>query len=254
MDATFKIADGKRRGQFASAGELLGGVRVKTTRSFQPVRRNSYAANDCRALDVWKPLGKPHEARRIIYLALKAAEAFDRRHKQFGKQNGPLGYVGLDVLRFMYRLVDYRTGRLDPALATICVKTGFAKSTVNKALDRLEMHGFLVSVRRAEPTDRDGRGPQIRQISNAYGLRLPKPLADWIAKGWHAPVPDCELTRREADKDEFNAMLDQLCLEDQTAVIVGNDGPLADTIAALARAYDRHNASSPNGQNPSRSL
>jgi hypothetical protein len=255
MGATFKSTGNTRRGQSASIGELLGGVRVKTTRSFQPVRRNSYAANDQRVLAVWQPLGKPHEARKIAYFTLKAAEEFERRHKRFGKQNGPLGHIGLEVLRYLYRTVDYRTGRLDPAIGTMCSELVRSREPVNKALGRLVDHGFLVSMRRAEPTNCPGAGPQIRQMTNAYGLRLPKPLAEWIARRWSdAPVPDCDLTRRKAEQDEFEAMLDQLSVEDQMAATIGNDGPLADAIVALARAYDRNSASSANGQNPPKSL
>ena len=255
MGATFKIADGKRRSQFASVGELLGGVRVKTTRSFQPVRRNSYAANDRRAQAVWRPLGKPHEGRKIAYLTLKAAEGFELRHKQFGRQNGPLGHTGLEVLRYFFRRVDYRTGRLDPALDTIATDIGRSKETVNKAIGRLKAHGFVVAVRRAEVTGFQGSGPQIRQLSNAYGLRIPKVVAEWMARNWsNPPLPDCDHWRRQAENEVFEAMLDQLSAEAQTLVTIGGDGSMAEAIVALARAWDRNRASPVSGQNPSKSI
>lgn len=209
-----------------SLGEILGGLEpAKGQRSFQPVRRNSYYASDPRAGAVWQPIGRDkHEARAIVAMRMQAAEAYDRQHKQKGKRNGPLGYVGLEVLRELYRMVDYRTGRLDPSINTICVRTRRSKQAVVDALNRLQEHGFLVRVRRAEAIENAHQGPQVRQITNAYGFSLPKCVAEKIErKSSYDPLPDCELSRRAAQEEEIEAMLKSADPEQYLKYVVSND-------------------------------
>lgn len=209
-----------------SLGEILGHLEpAKRQRSFQPVRRDSYYASDPRVAAVWQPIGRnKQEALAIRAKRLQAAEAYDRQHKQKGKRNGPLGYTGLAVLRELYRLVDFRTGRLEPSMNTIHERTGLSKQTVSEALKRLVEHGFLVRVRRAETIEGAGRGPQVRQITNAYGLRLPKCVAEQVERQLsNGPIPDCELSRREAQDEEVEAMLRSADPEQYLRYIVGND-------------------------------
>ena len=155
-----------------SIGEIAFGLpAAKCTRSFQPVRRNSYYANDRRAERIWQRLGSNNrDARRLIAARMKAAEYYDRRHKEDGKRNGALGHIGLEVLRELYRIVDFKTGRLEPAIATICERIRRSRTAVVAAMARLKEHGFLDWVRRSEPVDNPGAGPQVRQITNAYGF------------------------------------------------------------------------------------
>ena len=209
-----------------SLGEILGRLEpAKGQRSFQPVRRNSYYASDPRAVAVWQPIGRnKREARAIKAQRLRAAEEYDRQHKQKGKRNGPLGYTGLDVLRELYGLVDFQTGRLDPSINTICQRTRLSKQAVVDALNRLQEHGFLVRVRRAEAIENADRGPQIRQITNAYGLNLPKCVAENLERqSSNGPLPDCELTRRIAQEEEVEAMLSSAEPEQYLNYVAGND-------------------------------
>jgi hypothetical protein len=81
---------------------------------------------------------------------------YDRRHKAEGKKNGPLGHVGLEVLRELYRIVDYTTGRLEPAIATVCECIRRSRAAVVSAMARLKKHGFLDWIRRTEPTENEG--------------------------------------------------------------------------------------------------
>ena len=196
-----------------SIGEILSKAQpAKAHRAFQPVRRNSYYAHDRRATALWRPLApNKQKARELIAVRMKAAEFYDRRHKEPGRRNGPLGHVGLEVLRELYRRVDYKTGRLDPAIATICEAIKRSKQAVVDALKRLKEHGFLDWARRSEPIDdAEGAGPRVRQISNAYGFNLPKYAAAWVArKIGKGPPPDCELARAAATAAEFDAMLNQ---------------------------------------------
>lgn len=244
--------DGRQR-RAASFGEILGGLEpAKAARTFQPCRRNSYYANDRRALSVWRPIaGSNRQARLIIGARMKAAEAYDRHRKKPGERNGPLGHIGLEVLRELYRFVDFKTGRLEPAIATICEKVKRSRAAVVAAMARLKEHGFLTWVRRTEPTDNAGAGPQVRQITNAYGFDLPKAAADWVKrKVGPAPAAECELDRQRADAADTRAMLDQVTDAEFVDFVV-DDPEMAARLKAIAEALSKKDsASSPSGQNP----
>jgi hypothetical protein len=251
------IANG-RTGGASSIGETLarlghgkrGAKPVGTRRTGQPVRRSSYFPRDPRALALWRPLGNNRDARRLIAARLQAAEFYDRRHKAKGMKNGPLGHVGLEVLRELYRIVDYKTGRLEPAIATICERVKRSKQAVVDALKRLRDHGFLDRVRRSEPTENEGAGPQVRQISNAYGFSLPRCAAAWV-KGrlGGAPPPDCKIALRAEREAEVRAMIDALPLAEQPAVI-GVNAAAAEILSRIGAALEAKSASLDNGKNP----
>lgn len=190
----------------------VGAKPVGTRRTGQPVRRNSYYANDPRASALWEAIaGDNRTARRVIAHRLQAARFYELKHKPAGKWNGPLGAIGLEVLAELYRRVDFRTGQCDPAISTICEALKRSKQAVVNALKRLKEHGFLDWVRRAEPTENSGAGPQVRQISNAYGFRLPRCAAAWVrSKLAGAPLPDDDVQRRKADKAQLDGMIDTL--------------------------------------------
>lgn len=203
-----------------SIGELLAGREpAKRTRTFQPVRRNSYYRGE-REGTVWRPLGTDKRAaKRLIGSRLKAAERYEHHHrrelqrKHPGRRNGPLGDVGLMVLKALYDLVDFRTGRLEPAIDTIASRICKARSAVIRALARLREHGFINWVRRSEPVENDGAGPQVRQISNAYGFGMPAEAAVWVERSQgKGPAPDDELARQEMQQAELAAMLSQASL------------------------------------------
>lgn len=238
-----------------SIGEIaFGAAARKATRAFQPVRRNSYYASDRRSSALWQRLAANNrDARRLIGHRMQAAQFYDRKHKQPGKWNGPLGAIGLEVLRELYRIVDYKTGRLEPAIATIAKNLVRSIDSVTKAMKRLKEHGFLDWVRRCEPIDNaEGAGPRVRQITNAYGFSLPKCAADWVArKLGKGPAPDCELARRESDRAAVDAMLDTVGYVEQAAFIAGTEGDFAEALASLARARARRDSAILNGgKNP----
>lgn len=237
-----------------SIGEIVGGLEpAKRSRSFQPVRRNSYYANDRRAERIWQRLGSNNrDARRLIAARLKAAEYYNERNKQAGDREGPIGEIGVRLLRELYRIVDYKTGRLEPAIDTLCQRISRARATVVKYLARLKAHGFLDWVRRSETVDNPGAGPQVRQITNAYGFGLPKVAAAWVAKILgNGPAPDCEIARREADKAEVDAMLSTASTDDVVDFLAGDTDPqLADLLKKVGRSLSFDSASSISGQNP----
>lgn len=239
-----------------SIGELLAGLeRAKATRSFQPVRRNSYYASDRRSTSLWRPLASDsRQARRLIAARLKAAEHYNECNKQAGDRQGPIGDVGIRLLRELYRIVDFKTGRLDPAIDTLCRRINRARATVVKYLAKLKQHGFLDWVRRSEPIDdANGAGPRVRQITNAYGLGLPDSAARWAKKVLgNGPAPDCELVRREADRAEVDAMLASASNDEAIDLLVDAQAnpQLADILKRMGVTLSKNSASSMNGQKP----
>jgi len=152
-----------------SLHDVVTGKRTKVRRTYQPVRRNSHHRGE-REDRLWRPIDPT-----TISARLRAAEQFDTLNKKAGDHSGPLGNRGLRVLRELYRIVDYKTGRLEPSIDTICRRVRLARATVVAALAALKEHGFLDWIRRTEPTENTGgAGPQVVQITNAYWFKLPR--------------------------------------------------------------------------------
>ena len=235
-----------------SIGEVLAAVQsAKATRCYQPVRRNSFHAHDRRALGIWQPIARNGESpHRLISESLKAAQRYNELKKGAGERQGPLGDVGMRLLRELSGIVDYKTGRLEPALETLCKRINRSRSTVVKYLAKLKLHGFLDWVRRTEPTGNEGAGPQVRQITNAYRLTLPPIAAAWVAeKLYGGPLPEDWVWRVEAEGAEIEAMLDTATVDEQVRFIVG-DATFAASMVKLGEGLARDSASSLNGQNP----
>lgn len=157
----------------------------KGRRSGEPVRRHSRPAGRCEGV-FWRPFD-----RKAVSRVLQAAERFDaltRRNRKKGGRNGALGHIGRDVLRELLRLIDYRTGRLDPAIGTLAERLGYSVPAVVAALKRLRAAGFVDWLRRYVPTGETGRGPRVQQTSNAYRVSLPPQAARLIPAP--APLPD----------------------------------------------------------------
>jgi hypothetical protein len=224
-------------------GAVLGGREGKWRRTFQPVRRNSYNVGE-REARFWRPVD-----RREITARLRAAEAYNREFKKPGRPNGPLGHVGLEVLQAMYRIIDYKSGRLEPSIDYIMRQVKRSRDAVVRALKALKTHGFIEWIRRTEPTANDGAGPQVRQISNAYRLDLPsraRALVDKIL-GRGAPKP-VDQEQREAEQAEALAEMLAQAGPEGVAAFFATDGH-GDALKGLAAAL-RRSASPPSGQNP----
>ncbi|MDG6079733.1 hypothetical protein E3U23_11090 [Erythrobacter litoralis] len=222
-------------------------------RSGQPVWRNSYTEGTFEDR-IWRPIndGSTRGGKRWTSALLKAARAFEiktrtkRREVEPGARNGELGEVGLEVLRYLYELVDYATGRLEPAIATIASEIGRSYSAVHDALRRLRRAGFLQWIRRSRPIDKpDPYGPQVEQVSNAYALLAPEAMKGWLMRLiGKAPLPACENQRRANDRLEFERMLRQLTAREyvEQQRWNGDDllGEQLKRLAALVDAQERH--------------
>lgn len=204
------------------------------------VRRDSVRTGRYEAV-YWRPFASENVG-KILF----AAELFDRALKKRGDHNGPLGHIGRDVLRELTRLVDFRTGRLEPSLKALGERSGHSKTSVVKALAALKKHGFIEWIRRYEPFDNPGKGPQLRQVTNAYRLKLPPKALRFLGLRNQPPPPpvDDQDRRRQADRD-FAQAIDALEPEARNRALIG-DTPLAAALSSLERGVT--NASSYPGQ------
>lgn len=237
----------------AIAGRQLGRrtrmllERGDNPRSGQPVWRNSYTEGTFEDR-IWKPIngGSARGGKRWTAALMKAARAFElrtrlrRRETEPGARNGDLGEVGLEVLGYLYELVDYATGRLEPAIATIAEGIGRSYSAVHDALVRLRRAGFLQWIRRSRPIeDASPMGPQVEQVSNAYALLAPKALQGWLARLiGKGPPPQCEEDRRQRDKAEFDRMVGSLTATEYQEQFWQGDDLLGETLKRLAAMVD----------------
>jgi len=204
-------------------------------RPAEPVRRHSRPQGRFEGM-FWRPF-KPKDVARY----LTAAERFERAGKKPGDRNGPLGTVAIEVLRELLRLVDYRTGRLEPALLTIMARTKRSKDAVVTALKALRRHGFVDWVRRYIPTGNLGAGPQVQQTSNAYRLALPPAAERLLGRaGEDAPMPDDHAHALEARQAERRAQLAGVDPEERNAALFGS-GPLADAFSRMERVLEQRN-------------
>ena len=82
---------------------------------------------------------------RLLFLA----EALDRRTHQSGQHGGCLKRTGLAVLRaLLFTFANLVTGRCDPGYDALSRAAGVSRSTLAKALKRLEEAGLLMRTRR----------------------------------------------------------------------------------------------------------
>ena len=203
-----------------------------------PIRRHSRPLGRCEGT-FWRPFD-PKDTGRF----LTAAERYERAGRKKGERSGPLGAVALEVLRELIRMVDYRTGRLEPALTTIMRRVKRSKDAVVRALANLKKHGFLDWMRRWEPTGDTQGGPPVKQATNAYRLFLP-PAAVALLGRLASPAPLSEdIEHAEAAKKAaVVAMVDGLPLDEQPAA-AGATGPLAAALSRLGRGLMRRDCES----------
>ena len=199
-------------------------------RTGEPLRRQSRLKGRFEGV-FWRPFKARDVAR---YLA--AAERFERTGKKPGARNGPLGTVAIEVLRELLRLVDFRSGRLEPALTTLMARTKRSKDAVVRALAALRRCGFVDWVRRYEPTGETGPGPRVKQASNAYRLALP-PAAERLLGRSHqdAPIPEDHEHALEVRRAAFKAQLAEADPRERHDALFGRGG-LSDAMSKLEAA------------------
>jgi hypothetical protein len=142
------------------------------------VRRNSYDV-DSRHAQVFRPIGDGSTAGALGWIdcLLKTVTEWDDLERKKGGAR-PIGFHGIRVLETLLGRrgviqVDFRTGRLEPAIDTIARVAGLCRTTVVRALARLNALKILHWVRRTQRAATAGQsGPQLEQVSNAYWFDL----------------------------------------------------------------------------------
>lgn len=221
--------------------EVLNGC--GPVRARVPVRRNSYRRGRCEAV-FWKKTNW-REVQRILL----AAKRYERIERRPGNRNGPLGPVAIEVLEYLVNVVDFETGRLEPSIDTMAHRLKRSRDAVVRGLANLRRHGFLDWLRRYELTANEGRGPQVRQATNAYRLSLPERARRLL--GWHSlppPLPDDAEHAREVRAAELEKYRKSLPSEERVSFGVEDDR-LAQALVRLGRNIKRESA----GRDESRS-
>ncbi|MFT9263135.1 MAG: helix-turn-helix domain-containing protein [Zymomonas mobilis subsp. pomaceae] len=200
-----------------------------------PVHRDSYEVGE-REKSVWKPVN-PQEIGAYL-------EAVD----QYSIKTKGLSDKAVRLLKMLFRMVDFKTGRLEPTLDTICDRVGYARATVVKLLRQLQDLGFIRWIRRSIKIKADGKGPRRKQTSNAYGFLSPKAwpelarqVFERVMRRRNTPIPDDIDHAQEADKAETKAIVESLPPEDFVKAISGDKEPteLTDSLIQLAKSIDR---------------
>jgi hypothetical protein len=213
---------------FTTIGAVLDGP--KAGPGCPPVRRGSHLAGRCEGV-FWRPISR-QEVRRICL----AARRYEFVGRMAGRRNGPLGHVAIEVLEYLAHLVSYRTGRLEPSLEYLMRMLRRSRDAVVRALQALKAHGFLDWLRRYKPTGREGRGPQVRQTSNAYRLSAPARALRLLGRLMQAaPVPEDVLDGHELRRSETAAYKAGLPL-DELPLIEIEDDRLSRLLAQLGRS------------------
>lgn len=213
---------------FKQVSAALAITPARGRRTHAPVRRNSRLAGHCEGV-FWRRTTR-QEARRIVL----AARRFEIANKQPGCRNGPLGAVGVELLDLLANMVDYRTGRLEPSLDTLMGKLRRSRDAIVRALKALRQHGFIDWLRRYIPSETEGgKGPQIKQTSNAYRLSMPKKAEACLGRyGETPPLPE-DHEQADADRETMMEAHRKTLDLDQLALFEVGDNRLGKALARL---------------------
>lgn len=228
---------------FRTIGTTLAGA-PSPSGDRQPVRRHSRLAGRCEGT-FWQRTNR-QEVRRVLL----AARRYELAGRAPGRRNGPLGHVGLEALELLTNLVSFRTGQLDPSLDTLTRLLRRSRAAVVRALRALRAHGFLDWLRRYEPTGQtEGRGPRVRQVSNAYRLSLPARAARLLGRHLaDPPLPEDVAHAQEARAADLAAHKAGLSL-DELALFEIESGSLAQALAVYgSHVQDREFTREPESQ------
>jgi len=113
------------------------------------------------------PVWKDSTTSKVKFMPVRKKEAvkwyhkarrFERQTRQPGMQDGALGRNGLKVLEaLIFDFLNYATGQLDPAIATIARAACISQRSAKRGLANLKRCGVLGWLRRAGET-RDEKG------------------------------------------------------------------------------------------------
>lgn len=146
-------------------------------RTYQKVRRESRWAGQ----ESWKSISVQHGKDMVL-----ALQVYREKLRQPGQRWGSAGTISagaVDMYRLMVNIAVRGRGRLEPSVAWLAERLNVPAKVIHSWKDQLRDHGFLTWQRRyVESGLRGRRGPQVKQISNAYYLKTPPKAWDAISK------------------------------------------------------------------------
>ena len=171
-----------------SLASVMSGKAFKTPehrRTYQKVRRESRWAGNER----WQPISKEHGADMLLALTVYR-EKLRKPGQRWGAE-GTISSGAIELYRLMINMAVRGRGRLEPSVAWLAERLNVPAKVIHAWKAQLKDHGFLSWQRRYVESGLAGRrGPQVKQISNAYSLATP-------AKAWEAIS---KIVRRRANK------------------------------------------------------
>lgn len=231
---------------FKTIGDIVGGAQPQRERA--PIRGKSRAAGRCEGI-FWRRTDR-QEMRRIVM----AARRYELTTRQPGARSGALGSIALEVVELLANLVDFRTGRLEPSLDTLMRMLKRSRDAISRALKTLRAHGFLDWLRRYIPTGNEGRGPQVRQTSNAYRLSLPDRALRLLGRyGQAAPEPEDASQARQSRVADIEEHRKNLPLSERPLFDL-EDSPLARALARLGSRLEKQRESAKQTESISSSI
>jgi len=151
------------------------------------VRRGSQLSTNTR----WMRFSRK-EGQRLIFVL----KVYSERLRKKGQRTGAPGTISFGAIRLAEILVSLSVkgnGRLEPSVGWLAKALNAARKSIHAWKGQLEAHGFLSWTRRYDRVEAPGRkGPQLKQTSNAYVLRVPAAAveaADRLNGGQSKPPP-----------------------------------------------------------------
>jgi hypothetical protein len=166
------------------------------------MNRDTFPGTNPRARDRWR-VWKGSTTKEVQFRPITKAERneiwtraqqLEQMTKKPGCPDGILGRSGLDVLEaLLFKIMNRKTGRLDPSYAGIARKTRthLSARTVARALVRLRDAGIIDWENRCEGVVDEAGVFRLEQKTNAYVI---EPVTRWRRKlppGPPLPDPSC---------------------------------------------------------------
>jgi len=209
------------------------------------VRRNSQLKGT--EHNFWQSVGggNKRNARRILARTLKAARNYTLRNKAKGRRHGGIGYVGIEILEFMTKIVDYKSGRLEPSYKYLAEKLRRSVDAISRGLKQLRAHGFLDWKRRfVRMIDVHGRPIEV-QTSNAYRIILTHPAIKQLGLPFQSvPLPLDEEHRKAALEANRQRQLDALKYGEQEKFMFDSSDGLRAQFIKMGKLVQLKNDSS----------
>ncbi len=146
----------------------MSSVYARTPSFVSPVRAGSRYAGIVRPMRFSR-----QEGVQFIVALERYAETLRRKGQRTGAA-GTISFGAIRLAQILMRLAVKNDGRVVPSVAWLAKELNVACKSIHAWKAQLQEHGFLSWARRYVRVGTPGaKGPQLRQTSNAYSLRMP---------------------------------------------------------------------------------